>query len=207
MHWLRENGFPTPNFGCATSEDDAVKVCNEVGYPTVMKVISADISHKSEKGGVRLNIEDDACARLSFQSIQKAAHGLDFRGVIVYPMIQAAGEVLLGISNDAQFGPVILLGLGGIYTEILGDVTLRIAPIARADAEEMMRELRSFPILEGARGQPPCDLDALAELLVKLSQLPFRYPEIAEVDLNPVFLLPRGLLIGDVRLIRKESKP
>jgi acyl-CoA synthetase (NDP forming) len=171
-----------------------------------MKVVSPDILHKSDSGGVRLNICDDDAVRQSFQSIQQAASGVDFRGVIVYPMIHPTQEVLLGISDDAQFGPVIVFGMGGIYTEVLKDVSLRIAPIDCLEAEAMIREVRSFPILEGIRGQPPCDLNALADTLVKVSWLPFQYPEIAEIDLNPIFLFSKGLVVGDVRVIRKESK-
>jgi acyl-CoA synthetase (NDP forming) len=206
MRWLRENGIPTPEFACATRADEAVAACAEMGYPVAMKVVSPDILHKSDLGGVRLNIGDDGAARQAFQSLQDAARGVDFRGVVIYPMIRAAQEVLLGISNDPQFGPVVLFGMGGIYTELLGDVSLRVAPVGHDEAEAMIRELRAFPILEGRRGQPPCDLDALADTIVKFSLLPFHYPEISEVDLNPVFLYPKGLVVGDVRVIRKESK-
>jgi acetyltransferase len=206
MRWLRENGIPTPEFGCATTADEAVKVCADIGYPVVMKVVSPDILHKSEWGGVRLNIGDDTAARQAFQSMQDSASGVDFRGVIVYPMIKPVQEVLLGISNDAQFGPVVMFGMGGIYTEVLRDIALRIAPIDYLEAEAMIREIRSFPVLEGIRGQPPCDLEALAETLVKVSWLPFQYPEIAEIDLNPIFLFSKGLVVGDVRVIRRESK-
>jgi acetyl coenzyme A synthetase (ADP forming)-like protein len=206
MRWLRENGMPTPEFGCATTEDEVVKVCSEIGYPVAMKVVSPDIIHKSELGGVRLDIGDDEVARQSFECIREAASGKDFRGVVIYPMVRSAQEVLLGISNDPQFGPVILFGMGGIYTEVLSDIALRVAPIDATEAEGMIREIRAFPILEGARGRPPCDLDALAGTLVKLSWLPFQYPEVAEIDLNPVFLFSKGLVVGDVRVIRKENR-
>jgi acetyltransferase len=206
MKWLRENGFPTPEFGFASNEEEAVKVCREIGYPTVMKVVSPDIAHKSDWSGVKLDINNDSVAQKSFQCIQKAANSKDFRGVIIYPMIHSAQEVLLGITNDPQFGPLILFGMGGIYTEVLEDISLRIAPIDRTGADQMIREIRSFPILEGIRGQPPCDLDTLADTMIKFSKLPFQYTEIAEVDLNPVFLFSKGLVIGDVRVIRKESR-
>ena len=206
MRWLGENGIPTPKFVCANTADEAVKVCGEIGYPVAMKVVSPEIIHKSEWGGVRLNIGDDKAARQSFQCIREAASGKDFRGVVIYPMIHSAQEVLLGISNDPQFGPVVLFGMGGIYTEVLGDISLRVAPIDFAEAEAMIREIRAFPILDGVRGQSPCDLDVLADTLVKLSWLPFQYPEVAEIDLNPVFLFSKGLVVGDVRVIRKESK-
>jgi len=126
--------------------------------------------------------------------------------VVIYPMIRGAQEVLLGLSHDPQFGPVVVFGLGGVYTEIWRDISLQVAPVDRAGAQAMIRELRCYPILEGIRGQTPCDLDALADLLVIFSQLPFRYPDVAEVDLNPVFVFAKGLVVGDVRVIWKEQK-
>jgi acetyltransferase len=124
---------------------------------------------------------------------------------MIYPMIRDAQEVLMGITRDPQFGPVVAFGLGGIYTEVLRDISLRVAPVDRAEAQAMIREIRSFPILAGIRGQSPRDLDALAEALVNFSWLPFHYPEIAEIDLNPVFVFSRGLMVGDVRVISKRD--
>jgi len=205
MAWLRENDIPVPEFRFAATQDEALQGCREIGYPVVMKVVSPDILHKSDVGGVIVGIEDDQAARSAFEAIRRAAEGHDLRGVVIYPLIQDAREVLLGLSRDPQFGPVVAFGLGGIYTEIWHDVALRIAPINRAEAEAMIREIKSFPLLEGVRGQAGCDLDALADVLTKFSQLPFRYPEISEVDLNPVFLFSEGLVVGDVRVIRKSS--
>ncbi len=203
MAWLRENGIATPPFRFVATAAEAVAACAEIGFPTVMKVVSPDILHKSEHGGVIVGIRDEAAARAAFETIRGRAAGADFRGVVIYPMIHGSQEVLVGLSRDPQFGPVIAFGLGGIYTEVLRDVALRVAPIDRAEADAMIRSLRSFPILAGARGQRPCDLDALASLLVKVSALPFRYPEIAELDLNPVFAGPDGAAAGDVRVICK----
>ena len=203
MVWLRENGVPTPEFRFATDQKEAVRGCREIGYPVVMKVVSPEILHKSDVGGVIVNIGDDQAAMDAFEAIRRAAEGYDLRGVIIYPLIRDAQEVLLGLSRDPQFGPVVAFGLGGIYTEVWRDVSLRVAPVNRAEAEQMIREIKSFPLLEGVRGQAGRDLDALADLLVKFSQLPFRYPGIGEVDLNPVFLLAEGLVVGDVRVIRR----
>jgi acyl-CoA synthetase (NDP forming) len=205
MAWLRENNIPTPEFRFATNAEEAVQGCREIGYPVVMKVVSPDILHKSEWGGVKLDIRDEAAARAAFDSLQHAATSKDFRGVVIYPMIRGAQEVLLGLSRDPQFGSVVVFGFGGIYTEVLHDTSLRVAPVDRAGAQAMIREIRSLPILEGARGQPRCDLDALADMLVNFSRLPFRYPEIVELDLNPVFVFPKGVVVGDVRVIRKEE--
>ena len=206
MAWLKENGIPTPEFRFAANVEQTLQGCRAIGYPAVIKVVSPDILHKSEWGGVALNVRNKNAATAAFEAMRKSAAGKDFRGVVIYPMIRDAQEVLMGITRDPQFGPVIAFGLGGIYTEILRDISLRVAPVDRAEAEAMIREIRSFPILEGVRGQAPRDLDALAETLVNFSRLPFRYPEIAEVDLNPVFVLSKGLVVGDVRVIGKSQK-
>ena len=203
MAWLRENGIATPPFRFAATAAEATAGCAAIGFPAVMKVVSPDIVHKSERGGVIVGIRDEAAAQAAFETIREraAAAGADFRGAIIYPLIRGAQEVLVGLSRDPQFGPVIACGLGGIYTEVLRDVALRVAPVGLAEADAMIRSLRSFPILAGARGQQPCDIDALAGLLVKVSELPYRHPEIAEVDLNPVFAGPEGAVAGDVRVI------
>ena len=207
MVWLRENGMPVPEFRFARTREEAAQGAREIGYPVAMKVVSPQILHKSDVGGVVLDVGGDAAAREAFDALGEVAAGQDFRGVVIYPMIEEAQEVLLGLSRDPQFGPVIAFGLGGIYTEVWQDIALRVAPIDRGEAERMIHEIASFPLLKGIRGQPPCDLDALADVLVTFSRLPFRYPQIGEVDLNPVFLFPEGegLVVGDVRVIRREA--
>ncbi len=201
MAWLRHNGIPVPEFQTAATPEEALSACRAVGYPAVMKIVSPDILHKSEVGGVIIGIRDDHAAMQAFQQLKLAAIGKTFCGVIVYPQMKDAQEMLLGCTRDAKFGPVVVVGAGGIYTEILRDTSMRVAPVEQDAAERMVRELKSFPILSGARGQAPRDLAALADLIVRFSQLPFLYPEIAEIDLNPVFLFAQGLLIGDVRVI------
>lgn len=205
MAWLQENGIPVPDFRFAATSEEALQGCGEIGYPVVMKVVSPDILHKSEWGGVILDIRDDGVALDAFEMIRRAAEGKDFRGVIIYPMIRDAQEVLLGLSRDPQFGSVVAFGLGGIYTETWRDISLRVAPVDRIEAEAMIQEIKSFPLLQGVRGQEPRDLDALASVLVNFSRLPLLYPEIGEIDLNPVFLLSKGLVAGDVRVIRKSG--
>jgi acyl-CoA synthetase (NDP forming) len=200
--WLQENGIPVPDFRFARSGQEAVGGGRAIGYPVVMKVVSPQILHKSDRGGVILDIQDDDAARAAFEAIRRAARGKDFRGAVIYPMIRDAQEVLLGLSRDPQFGPVVAFGMGGIHTEVWRDITFRVAPVDRAQAEEMIQEIKSFPLLQGVRGQPPRDLDALAGVLVSFSQLPFCYSDIGEIDLNPVFLFPKGLVVGDVRIIR-----
>ncbi len=203
MAWLAENDIPVPPFRFAEGEAKAVADCRELGYPVAMKIVSPQILHKSDVGGVILDVSGDEEARRAFWRLAEIGAARDFRGVILYPMIEEAQEVLLGLSHDPQFGPVVAFGLGGIYTEVWQDVALRVAPIERREAEAMVREITSFPLLEGVRGEPRRDLDALADVLVRFSQLPFQYPGVQEVDLNPVFLFREGegLLVGDVRVI------
>jgi len=206
MAWLAANGIPTPAYRFAVTAPAAVQGCRELGYPVVMKVVSPDILHKSDVGGVLLNIGDDAAAQAAFESIRHGAAGKDFRGVVIYPMVRGAHEVLLGLARDPQFGPVVAFGMGGIYTEILHDIALCVAPVDRADADAMIGEIKGAALLRGARGQPPADLAALAALLVTFSQLPFRYPALREVDLNPVFVSAGGVVVGDVRVIADRGK-
>ncbi len=205
MAWLRQNGILVPEFRWAAEAAEAVRACNEIGYPVAMKVVSPQILHKSEHGGVRLNIGDDRAAEAAFGALSAVAAGATFCGVVIYPMVRGGLEVIVGLTRDPQFGPVVLFGIGGIYTEVLHDVALRVAPLDRPRAEAMVRSIRSFPILQGIRGQAARDLDALAQLLVKVSELPFRDRDLAELDLNPVFLLPVGAVVGDVRVIRSAE--
>ncbi len=179
------------------------EACREIGYPVAMKVVSPGILHKSDVGGVVLDVNGDDEAHDAFDALASTARGRGFRGVIIYPMIDDAQELLLGLSRDPQFGPVVVFGLGGIYTEVLRDIVLRVAPIDREQAADMVGQIKSFALLEGVRGEPRRDLEALVDVLVRFSQLPFLYPDISEVDLNPVFLFEqgRGLVVGDVRVI------
>jgi len=205
MDWLKANGLPVPEYRFAPTLEKALQECGEIGYPVVMKVVSPHILHKSDLGGVVLDIQDNAAAETAFSRLQQAAAGRDFRGAIIYPMIRGAQEVLLGLSRDPQFGPVVACGLGGVYTEVWHDIVLRVAPVDKQEARSMIGELKSLPLLQGARGELPCDLDALAGLLAEFSQLPFRYPDIGEVDLNPVFVFSKGLVVGDVRIINRSK--
>ncbi len=207
MAWLGENGFPVPQFRWVTDPDQAVMAAEELGYPVVMKVVSPLILHKSDIGGVHTGIKDEKRVREVFSLLQNVAKDKDFRGVVMYPMLQGGVEVLAGLTTDPQFGPVVMFGLGGIYTEVLKDVAIRIAPLDQDAAYEMINEIRAAGLLKGARGKPACDLDGLTSLLVRLSLLPFDYPQIGEIDLNPVFVSPGGVVIGDVRVIRKDLQP
>ena len=189
-------GFKIPKNMLATSEVDAVKVANEIGYPVVLKISSPDILHKSDFGGVVIGVKNEVEVRRYFCDITQKARRLlpdaEIKGVLVQQMITGGKELALGMSRDPQFGPLIMFGLGGIYIEILKDITFRIAPIGIEDAKEMIQEIRSFPLLKGTRGERPVDINAIVDNILWLSQMVTDFPEIMEMDINPLFVLPEG---------------
>lgn len=201
---LEKNHIPVPVHAFVSSEDRLEEACSKVGYPLVMKVVSPKIIHKSDFGGVKVNINNINEARDAFDTIRKNAEGYDFRGVMIYPMIKGGQEVILGLTRDVTFGPVVAFGLGGIFTELLHDVTLHTAPVSVSEAREMIRKIKGYPMLNGLRGQAPVDFDSLAMLISAFSELPFKYPNLKEADLNPVFALPDSAVAGDIRLIFSE---
>ena len=208
MDWLEGLGFSVLERTWARSTDEAADAVLRFAGPVAMKVVSRSIVHKTDAGGVILNVDGPEEAVVAFERLDVLA-GDSFRGVLVSPMVPESVEVLVGLSRDPQFGPVVACGLGGVFTEALEDVSLRVAPVELEEARAMFAELRGSAILLGTRGRPPRDLDALAELVAEVSRLPFRFPRIAELDLNPVFSLERGARIGDARvvLLRDEEKP
>ena len=194
---LAHYGIPITKEKLATDGEAAARVATEIGFPVAMKIQSSDIPHKTEAGGVRIGILSAEAARSAFGEIltnaAKHAPNAKVDGVLVQEMVVGATEVILGVTNTPLFGPAIMFGLGGIFAEILRDVTFRLAPITRTEAHEMIREVRAFKVLEGARGRPKSDLTALADVLVRLSALAVDLKqEMAELDINPLFVLPEG---------------
>jgi acetyl-CoA synthetase (ADP-forming) len=178
-----------------------------VGYPVVLKVVSPDISHKSDVGGVILGVRSAEEVRSSYrrilENVKAGAPGSRIHGVLVQRMAKPDLEVIVGGIRDPVFGPVVMFGLGGVFVEVLKDVSFRIAPLSDADVDDMVREVRGYRILEGFRGSPPRDLDALKRVILGVSRMMVEVGEIAELDLNPVILYPRGegALIVDARII------
>ena len=205
MDWLEAEGIPVIPRGFATTAVEAIEASRRFDRPVVMKLVASAILHKTEVGGVRLGLETEADLQVAFAALQAAGAGRGFRGVLVAPMVTDAVEILVGLTTDPQFGPVIAVGLGGVFTEVLEDISLRVAPIDQRQAERMLRALRGARILEGVRGQAPHDVEALADLVVAVSELPFRFEGIRELDLNPVFVLGQGVRVGDARLIRVSA--
>ena len=194
---LREYGVPTPNGVVATTEDDAVQVAEAAGYPVVMKIASADIAHKSDIGGVALHIGDAEAVREAFRRIKDnaATHAPNAKidGVLVQRMLDTGLEVIIGVNNDPQFGPAVLVGLGGVFVEIFKDTALLPAPFGKDEALAMLSGLKAVPLFKGYRGKAELDLDALAETVAAVSRLASdKRDEIAELDVNPVFVYEQG---------------
>jgi len=204
---LAAYGFPIPRSVLAATPEEAVAAAEEMGYPVVMKIASPDILHKTDVGGVKLNLRSPDDVRDAFDLIVYRAGryvpGARIWGCLVQQMVTGGREVLLGMSRDPQFGPLVAFGLGGIYVEVLKDVAFRVAPFSRQEAEEMIREIRSYPLLEGIRGEPPADHEAMVDALLRISQLVTDFPEIVELDINPlmVFEEGRGAMAIDMRLV------
>jgi acyl-CoA synthetase (NDP forming) len=202
---LKEYGIPVPDFKLIKSEDEIIGLAKEINFPIVMKIVSPDIIHKTDAGGVKLNIKDEKEAKLAYQGIiseaKKYNNEAKISGAIVYTMVPQGTEIIIGMMKDPHFGPVIMFGLGGIFVEILKDISFRILPIEERDAEEMIAEIKGYEILKGARGEGHKDIKAIKILLMKISKLTMENPEISEIDLNPIFVFEKGLQVVDARMI------
>jgi acetyltransferase len=205
-------GLPVTKTVLAKTEDEAVVMAQKIGYPVVMKIVSPDILHKSDAGGVKVNIKDEAGVRDAFKTIIKNAKvykaDADVHGIAVQEMAPWGTEVILGSVNDVTFGPTMMFGLGGIFVEVLKDVTFRVAPVTANQAMRMIGEIRGGPILNGVRGEAPRDKDALAETIANYSAMIYDLAdEISESDANPglVYEAGKGLKIADARVILKKK--
>jgi acyl-CoA synthetase (NDP forming) len=200
-----EYDIPVTKFELATSEEQSAQFAKNLGFPIVMKIVSPDIIHKSDAGGVIINLNSIAEVRNAYNQILKNAKNYNpsakIIGVSVQEMAQKGTEVIVGSVKDAQFGQTVMFGLGGIFVEIFKDVSFRVAPITTEDAKEMISEVKSYPLLKGYRNTPPADIDALASILYKVSKLIMSNPEIKELDLNPVIVYPKGATTVDARII------
>jgi acetate---CoA ligase (ADP-forming) len=213
-------GLPIAAGTVARTADEAAALARVLGFPVVAKLVARGVQHKSEVGGVRLNLTTDAQVRRAFADIVSAAkragadeavdHGIDrIDGVLIQSMIEGGVETMIGVSDDPSFGPLVAFGLGGIHVEVLKDVGFRVAPLTDRDADELLHGIRGLPLLNGYRGHPAADIDALRELLLRVSRLAVDVPEIVELDLNPVIALPpgHGCRIVDARVkVRARKK-
>jgi acyl-CoA synthetase (NDP forming) len=207
---LEEYGIPYPPHGLAHDALEAERIAEKLGYGVVLKVVSPDVVHKSDAGGVLLGLEDGATVRDGFEALVKCVRssvpGARIEGALVCKEAPEGLEVIVGALEDATFGPTVMVGMGGVFTEVLRDVSFRVAPLEPRDAEEMIGEIRGYPLLTGARGQAPLDVASLAELLLSVSRLVTEHREIKELDLNPVRLYKDSLLVLDVRMMLKTDQ-
>ena len=205
---LAAAGIPVAVAHLATSADEAVARAGEVGYPVVMKVVSTEIAHKSDVGGVAVGLADAEAVRAEYAAmldrVTTAAPGASVEGVAVQEMARAGTEVIVGATTDPQFGLVMMFGLGGVFVEVLKDVAFRLVPLDERDARQLVRDIKGLPILQGVRGQPPADLAALERLILQVSAFLTEHPDIAELDLNPVFAYEDGVIAVDARIVLSE---
>lgn len=205
-------GIPIPAYATAASADEAVKKSKEIGFPVVLKILSKDILHKSDAGGVKINLKSEDEVRNAFNEIIENAKkygskkGIEVdlsRGVFISDFAEMGTEIIVGVTKDPQFGHAIMVGLGGIFVEVLKDVSFRLIPFTESDAKEALSELKAYKILEGVRGEGPRDIDALIKVMMGISKMVQENPEITELDCNPSFVYEKGkgALVVDARIL------
>ncbi len=206
---LKQAGINVLETRLATSRQEAITISKHLGFPIVLKIASPDILHKSDAGGVKLGLDTPEQVDKAYDQILKATSRKHpqarVQGISVQKMARPGVEVIIGMSKDTQFGPVIMFGLGGIWVEIMKDVSLRIAPLSKKDAAEMIREIKGYPLLAGYRGQKPVDVSKLEEFILKLSSFAEQHPEVKEIDLNPIYAYDDGAVAVDARIILEGS--
>jgi acetyltransferase len=194
-----------PRANLAPTADEAVSLAESIGYPVVLKIASPDILHKTDVGGVKVSLQNPSDVRDAFDLIvyraQRYVSGARIWGCLVQEMVPKGTEILVGMSRDPQFGPLVTFGMGGIYVETLKDVTFRVAPFGREDATAMLGEIRAHALLDGVRGQKALDKNAVVEALLRISQLVTDFPQIVELDINPLVVYEQGAISLDMRLV------
>ncbi len=202
---LASCGIPYVEHGVADTADVAAELAARLGYPVVLKVISADVVHKTDVGGVITGLKDEGAVRAGMaamlEDVRTHCPGAHIDGVLVARHVSAGRELIVGAVRDVTFGPTLMVGLGGVFAEALADVVFRLAPLQRQDGLDMLGELHGKRLLAGFRGEPPADLDEVADLIVKVGDLLVAHPEIVEIDLNPVAASAQGCVALDARVI------
>ncbi|MEE8352962.1 MAG: acetate--CoA ligase family protein [Dehalococcoidales bacterium] len=206
---LKQAGVSVVDTKLATSREEAIALSGKLGLPVALKIASSDVVHKSDAGGVKLGLETADQVGEAYDeilaSIGKAFPDAKIQGISVQSMARSGVEVIIGMSKDAQFGPVLMFGLGGILVEILKDVSFRIVPLAKRDAAEMIREIKGYPLLEGYRGSEPVDVANLEAMVLQVSEFVDKNPDIKELDLNPVFAYGDGSVAVDARVVLEDA--
>lgn len=200
-------GIPTTEFLYATTVEEAVKYAEIIGFPVVVKLVSRDVLHKSDVGGVVLNVTSkeeviSACNKIK-ENLSKRMPSATLEGYLVESMLERSVEVIVGALRDAQFGPIVSFGLGGVFVEVLRDVSFRAIPLSRDDALEMIMETKGYEVLRGARGYGPLDIEAVVDIILKVSRMVEELPQIDQLDLNPIYVYPKGARVVDARVILK----
>ncbi len=202
---LKEIGISVPSQRLITSIDETISAAEEIGFPVVLKLIAEDIVHKSDTGAVKLNIKDKDELEAAYKDLMNIPSQVEIKISVQKMADDPIADLIIGMTTDAQFGPALMFGIGGILVELLEDVSFRIAPVTEYDCREMIREIKGFPILDGYRGKPKADINAIVDTLMKISDLVIKYEEINELDLNPVFIYEKGLICVDARIILKNK--
>ena len=202
---LKAAGIPVVETRFAKTKAEAVAISKEIGFPVALKIMSPNVVHKSDSGGVKLGVQTGAGVEKAITGMRSSVKAVQpdakIEGVSVQAMARKGVEVIIGMSKDPQFGPVLMFGLGGVLVELLKDVSFRIVPVRKVDAAEMVREIKGFPMLQGFRGSEPADLSALEDLIVKVSDFVEQNPQVKELDLNPVFAYGDGAVAVDARVV------
>ena len=202
---LRQVGIPVVETRLAENLKEAVSVSKRLGFPVVLKIVSPDVVHKTDSGGVKLGLRSASEVKKAYneilQSVRKKHPRALIHGVSIQKMVRPGTEVIIGTSKDPQFGPVVMFGVGGIFVELLKDVSFRIIPVNRKDAQEMIQEIKGFPLLQGYRGKEPANIPALIEMILRISRFINENPQIKEMELNPVFAYKDKALAVDARIV------
>ena len=206
---LKQVGISVVETRLAKTQKEAVSLSRKMGFPVVLKIASPDVIHKSDSGGVKLSLNNAAEVKKAYDEILKKV-GKQYpkaavHGVSVQKMVRPGTEVIIGTSQDPQFGPVIMFGLGGIFVELLKDVSFRVIPVKRKDAQEMIEEIKGYPLLQGYRGKEPASLTALVEIILKVSEFVEQNSQIKELELNPVFAYRNKAIAVDARIIFEKD--
>jgi len=206
---LKKAGIPVIEARLAGTRSEAVAISKEMGFPVALKIISPDIIHKSDAGGVKLGLESAGKAGKAYSemmaSIKQKMPNARIEGISVQRMATSGVELIIGMNKDPQFGPVIMFGLGGILVEVLKDVSFRLVPVSKLDAAEMIREVKGHALLEGYRGQKPVDISRLEDIIVKVSDFVEKNPRITELDLNPLFADGENIVAADARIVLESE--
>ena len=204
---LQRAGIPVTDTRLARTKNEAAIISREMGFPVVLKIASGDVPHKSDVGGVKVGLVNTAQVQKAYSEIiagvRESLPGARIEGISVQPMAQPGVEVIIGMAEDAQFGPVIMFGLGGIWVEALKDVSFRVVPVSARDAAEMVREIKGFAALRGYRGQEKINMSFLEKLIVKVSRFIEKNPNVKELDINPLIAYGDGAVAVDARIIMK----